>query len=89
MKIIHISVIFMEEAVVKIGERGQMVIPASMRKREGFLPNTYVRVIDLDGNLILTKVEFDPIEELIEAVKELNLSDKDWTEIKGERDGDR
>ncbi|MDP7264893.1 MAG: AbrB/MazE/SpoVT family DNA-binding domain-containing protein [Candidatus Thermoplasmatota archaeon] len=79
----------MEEAVVKIGERGQMVIPASMRKREGFLPNTYVRVIELEGKLLLAKVEFDPIDELIEAVKKLDLSDIDWAEIERERDGDR
>lgn len=89
MKFIHICVIFMDEAIVKIGERGQMVIPASMRKREGFLPNTYVRVIDFEGKLVLTRVELDPIDELIDAVKELNLTDNDWVELEKERDGDR
>lgn len=79
----------MEDAIVKIGERGQMVIPASMRRNEGFLPNTYVRVIDFDGKLLISKVELEPMDELLTAVKELNLSDDDWVEIRKERDGDR
>ncbi len=50
------------EEIVKVGERGQIVIPAKIRKKEKISSNSYVRVIDVDGRIVIDKVTTKPIE---------------------------
>ncbi|HID27470.1 MAG TPA: AbrB/MazE/SpoVT family DNA-binding domain-containing protein [Methanosarcinales archaeon] len=79
----------MNEDIIKVGERGQVVIPAQMRKKEGIEPNSYVRIVNLKGKIIISKIKLDPIEKLIDALADLHLTSKDWDEIQKERDVER
>jgi AbrB family looped-hinge helix DNA binding protein len=55
-------------AYIRLGSRGQVVIPAEMRKFMGLCEgDTFHATIDKDGQLILRKVPTDPIERLREA----------------------
>ncbi len=77
------------EEIVKVGERGQIVIPAKIRKREKIGSNSYVRVIDVDGRIVIDKVTTKPIEKIIESLVSLGLTESDWKEIQKEREEDR
>lgn len=79
----------MNEDIIKVGERWQVVIPAQMRKKEGIEPNSYVRIVNLKGKIIISKIKLDPIEKLIDALADLHLTSKDWDEIQKERDVER
>ncbi len=77
------------EEIVKVGERGQIVIPAKIRRKEKIGSNSYVRVIDVDGRILIDKVEAKPIEEIIESLTSLALTESDWKDIQKEREVDR
>jgi len=77
------------EEIVKVGERGQIVIPAKIRKKEKIYSNSYVRVIDVDGRIVIDKVESKPIEKIIESLASLGLTEEEWKQIQIERDEDR
>ena len=48
------------EEVVKIGKRGQITIPTEMRKKESFEEGDFISVSDIEGILILKKLEKKP-----------------------------
>ena len=77
------------EEIVKVGERGQIVIPSKIRKKENIKSNSYVRVIDVDGRIVIDKVATKPIEKIIESLVSLGLTESDWEHIKKEREDDR
>ena len=77
------------EEIVKVGERGQIVIPVKIRKQEQIGTNSYVRVIDIDGRIVIDKIKTKPIEKVINSLTSLELTDKDWEDIQRERDVDR
>lgn len=77
------------EEIVKVGERGQIVIPSKIRKKENIDSNSYVRVIDVDGRIVIDKVEAKPIEKIIESLVSLGLTESDWKEIQKDREVDR
>lgn len=77
------------EEIVKVGERGQIVIPSKIRKKEKIDSNSYVRVIDVDGRIVIDKVEAKPIEKIIESLVSLGLTESDWKEIQKDREVDR
>ena len=77
------------EDIVKVGERGQIVIPAKIRKKERIGANTYLRVIDIDGRIIIDKIRTRSIEKIIHSLTSLGLNDKDWEAIFKSRDIDR
>lgn len=55
-------------AYVRLGSRGQVVIPAEMRKSMGLCEgDTFHATIGEDGQVILRKVPTDPMERLREA----------------------
>ncbi len=74
------------EEIVKVGERGQIVIPSKIRKKENINSNSYVRVIDVDGRIVIDKVTTIPIEKVIESLVSLGLTESDWKEIQKERE---
>ena len=74
------------EEIVKVGERGQIVIPSKIRKKENIDSNSYVRVIDVDGRIVIDKVTTKPIEKIIESLVSLGLTESDWEQIQKERD---
>ena len=77
------------DEIVKVGERGQIVIPAKIRKKENISSNSYVRVIDVDGRIVIDKVTTKPIEKIIESLVSLGLTESDWKEIQKEREDER
>jgi len=74
------------EEIVKVGERGQIVIPSKIRKKENIDSNSYVRVIDVDGRIVIDKVTTKPIEKIIESLVSLGLTESDWEQIQKERE---
>ena len=74
------------EEIVKVGERGQIVIPAKIRKKESILANTYLRVIDIDGRIVIDKIRVKSIKKIVDSLTSLELTDKDWKDILEQRD---
>ena len=69
---------------MKVGERGQITIPGSLRRRYGLEPNVEVEIVEEDGRLVLRKkrtlacpidrfvgvlVGSEQTDELIEALR--------------------
>ena len=77
------------EEIVKVGERGQIVIPSKIRRKENISSNSYVRVIDVDGRIVIDKVAIKPIEKIIESLISLGLTESDWKQIQKEREDER
>jgi AbrB family looped-hinge helix DNA binding protein len=77
------------EEIVKVGERGQIVIPSKIRKLEKIRSNSYVRVIDIDGRIVIDKIKVKPVDKIIDSLISLELTDKDWEDIESERDIER
>ena len=77
------------EEIVKVGERGQIVIPSKIRKQEQIKSNSYVRVIDIDGRIVIDKIKVRSVDRIINSLTSLGLTDKDWEDIQSERDIDR
>ena len=48
--------------VAKLSSKGQIVIPAQIRKKYGLGPNSKVEIFDIDGQIVLCPVPDDPIE---------------------------
>lgn len=84
----------MRKAEVKVGERGQIVIPKELRKRQGIKPGTLLKVIGLNHYILLKKVKVETFEEkFLKLIKKLNLEEKEaqkiWIEIQKEREEER
>ncbi|MCK5559785.1 MAG: AbrB/MazE/SpoVT family DNA-binding domain-containing protein [Thermoplasmata archaeon] len=77
------------DEIVKVGERGQIVIPAKIRKQEKINSNSYLRIIDIDGRIIIDKIQTKSLRKIIDSLTSLELTDKDWKEILEEREVDR
>ena len=75
------------EKYVVLGERGQIVIPKEIRDKEGIEPEDRLRVIDLDGELIITVEKKDKKPEIraLELLQHAKFSEKDWKDILRER----
>ena len=74
------------EEIVKVGERGQIVIPSKIRKQEQIKSNSYVRVIDINGRIVIDKIKVRSVDKIIDSLTSLGLTDKDWEDIQKERD---
>lgn len=79
----------MIEEIVKVGARGQIVIPSKIRRKEKIMPNTYVRVLNIEGKIVIDKVKLTPANKLIKSLAALKLTEKDWQEIQKERERER
>jgi len=78
--------------IVKVGERGQIVIPKAMRKREGIKPKSIVKIINYGtGNIIISKIyeTKSPEEKFLEALQSLKIPKNAWQIIQGERHKER
>ena len=78
--------------VVKIGERGQIVIPKYIRNREGMKPRSIVRITNYGtGNIIISKV-FEgksPEDKILELIEDIRLPKNAWEQIQKERHSER
>ncbi|MBI2541693.1 AbrB/MazE/SpoVT family DNA-binding domain-containing protein [Candidatus Woesearchaeota archaeon] len=72
------------EKYVKISERGQIVIPKEIREKEDIQPEDRLKVINLDGEIIIKVEKQERQAELraLELLKKAKLTEKDWQEIK-------
>lgn len=72
------------EKYVKIGERGQIVIPKEIRDKENIQPEDRLKLIDLDGEIIIKVEKQERQAELraLELLKKAKLTEKDWQEIR-------
>lgn len=72
------------EKYVKIGERGQIVIPKEIRDKENIQPEDRLKIINLDGEIIIKVEKQERQAELraLELLKKAKLTEKDWQEIR-------
>ncbi|MBI1935410.1 AbrB/MazE/SpoVT family DNA-binding domain-containing protein [Candidatus Woesearchaeota archaeon] len=71
------------EKYVKIGERGQIVIPKEIREKEHIKPEDRLRLINIEREIIIKidKHEKQPELRALEILNEAKLTEKDWQEI--------
>lgn len=50
----------MKKQIVKVGKRGQVTIPAEVRRERGFKEGSYVEISEVGGVLTLRKLETKP-----------------------------
>jgi len=76
------------EKYVKVGERGQIAIPKEIREREGIAPKQIVRIVNVGGEIIIKpqKRKIAPEDKILEILQKAKLGDKDWKEIRKERE---
>ena len=76
------------EKYVKVGERGQIAIPKEIRDKEGIEPKNIVKVLDISGEIIIRtqKSKVSHEDRILEILQKSKLGDKDWEEIKKERE---
>lgn len=75
---------------VRVGERGQIVIPKPIRIREKIKPRDVLKVTSIAGTITIKKVEVkSPEEKVFEFIENSGLSMKDWKDIQKERDRER
>jgi len=76
------------EKYVKVGERGQIAIPKEIRDKEGIEPKHLVRILNIDGEIIIRtqKGKKSHEDRILEILQKSKLGDKDWEEIKKERE---
>lgn len=76
------------EKYVKVGERGQIAIPKEIREREGIEAKQVVRIVNVGGEIIIKpqRRKTSPEDRILEILQKAKLSDKDWKEIRKERE---
>jgi len=77
-----------EEKYVKVGERGQVVIPKSLRDAEGIKPHQFVKIISEPGQIVIRKVSpaKEPEDVIFNILKKAKFTNKDWEMIHKERE---
>jgi len=64
------------EEEMKVGPKGQVVIPRTMRKALKISPGSKVKFKLDDGRLILEKPSFDPVATFTRIAKQINYNKK-------------
>ncbi len=79
-----------EKSYVKVGERGQVVIPKSMRDSAHIRPNQILRMKNIPGAIVIEKPSTikSPEEKILEIFNKtkVKFTEKDWEEIHKERE---
>lgn len=74
--------------IVRVGERGQIVIPKRIRKIEGIKPKSMLKVTNYGtGTIVMSKVREtkSPEEKFFEFLEKMKLPKNAWEEIQKER----
>lgn len=66
----------MIEEEMKVGPKGQVVIPHTMRKALKISPGSKVKIKLSDGRLILEKPDFDAVAVLTKLAKQIKFNQK-------------
>ncbi len=76
-----------EEKYTKVGERGQIVIPKSIREKYGIKPKQMLRIVEMPGEIMIRKpVTEEPEKRFFELLTKTGLSSKYWKRIHKERE---
>ncbi len=72
---------------VKMGERGQIVIPKEIREKEKLVPNQILRIIHTEGEMTIRMPSLNgtPEDRILNALRKAKLNKKDWEEIQKDR----
>ncbi len=61
---------FLEDELVKMSEKGQLVVPKRIRKKEGFTNTDRFVAIDVKGGVLFKKVNIPDVKIEFEALSE-------------------
>jgi len=61
----------MAAEVVKVDEKGRVLIPEEIRDAEGIEPGAPLQVVDVGGLIVLRKVELPSREDIIKMCREV------------------
>ncbi|MCS4538530.1 MAG: AbrB/MazE/SpoVT family DNA-binding domain-containing protein [Thaumarchaeota archaeon] len=76
--------------IVRVGERGQIVIPKAIRKIERIKPKDTLKITNVAGTITIKKVEKKSAEEQVfQFIENSGLTIKDWRDIKKARAQER
>ncbi len=78
--------------MVKVGERGQIVIPKSIRKIEGIGPKSILKITNHGtGTIVISKAkdEQSPEKRFLEIFGKIKLPRNAWEEVQKERHAER
>lgn len=74
--------------IIKVGERGQIVIPKTVRNLEGIKPKSLLKITNYGtGTIVISKVKEveGPEERFLELIEKIKLPKNAWEEIQKER----
>ncbi len=73
---------------VKIGERGQIVIPKEIREKEGLSPNQIVKIVYLDGEIAIRTSTSggSPEDNILKILQRVKLTEEDWKDLHRDRE---
>ena len=71
-------------AIVQVSPKGQIVIPARLRKKYNIGPKDKVEVVDIDNEIVIVPLERDPINAAKGFLKLNRTSREVITELKQE-----
>lgn len=73
---------------IRVGERGQIVIPKAIRDQEGIKPNQLLEIVDIAGEIKIKarqQMRKNPEDLFLEALQSAHLTREDWNIIRKER----
>lgn len=73
---------------VKIGERGQIVIPKEIREKEKLVPNQMVKIVYLGGEIAIrtSTPGGSPEDNILKILQRVKLTEEDWKELHRDRE---
>ncbi len=76
------------EKYVKLGERGQVVIPKEIRDAMHLRKTQRIKMTNIGNEIVMRPLreEKEPEDRVLELLKKVKLTEKDWEEIQRERD---
>lgn len=77
-----------EEKYVKVGERGQVVIPKSFRETEGIKPNQFVKMVSEPNQIVIRKISpiKEPEDVIFNILTKAKFTEEDWKKTHEERE---
>jgi AbrB family looped-hinge helix DNA binding protein len=81
----------MRKEIVKVGQRGQIVIPKKIREKQEIKPGTLLKAIGINNYILLKKVRTKTLEEkFVELIQKFKLEKEEvqkiWQRIQKERE---
>jgi len=64
-----------EFGIATITKTGQITIPKNIRKAEKLGEGTKLRLVDVDGKIIMQRIDLERVSKAIEALTRLNLDE--------------